>query len=818
MKKLILLIAAVAMLLPSCKKINEAIDDLNNRVTELENTTIPTINEQIANINTSIADLEAADIELKNYITALQNTAAELQKSIDAANTKIDEVKVALQSEISTAKADVLAQLEALRTEMTNELSQINSTIATLQAKDTELEGKIAELRTYVDTELKNTKDWATATFSTLEQYNALCTEIATIKTQIENLNRSISELETRLNTKIATDIAAAVKGLQGELAEAVTEITNSYTSAISTAKEEITAAYTAAIQSAISALESSMKQWVGEQLANYYTIAESEAKLAVLKADLEAQLAVQKTYCESLMTALTNNMTSQVENLQKQIDAINKTIADINKEIEALYSKLEQTKAEITTAYTEAIAKAIEENEGKWSDALAKEVEALNELIEKNNIVAFDAFAEEATSRIEALEADIANILSEIEDIKEDIANLLARIQSVSYVPKYSDGNATMDYGTKTAEFDFLISPKSAVAELAKVWNSALSVKAVYTQTRAVEFINLPITEFVADNNNGVISIKVSGTNLSDAFYTDQQDAKAMLQISDGNSSLTSEYISMTPNFNIQFEDLRVKAICCKNWDTNNDGELSYEEAAAVMDIGTVFKEDVNIIAFTELKYFTGITEIPDNAFNGCTVLWKIVLPENVQTIGDSAFYHCKGISNIDLPNKVTTIDSKAFYNCDALSNIVFSESLNTIGDLAFYDCDSLKYLIFGNSVSSIGKYAFYSCSSLISLKIGRNVSLIDVAAFYKCGSLASVYCAPTIPPAIHYGRYVAYDESNASRQGGGTFPFNSEMKIYVPRGSYNSYMQYSDYTGDYSSAQTNWYKYESYIEPYDF
>ena len=301
MKKLILSIAAVAMLLPSCKKINEAIDDLNNRVTELENTTIPTINEQIANINTSIADLEAADIELKNYITALQNTAAELQKSIDATNTKIDEVKVALQSEISTAKADVLAQLEALRTEMTNELSQINSTIATLQAKDTELEGKIAELRTFVDTELKNTKDWATATFSTLEQYNALCSEIATIKTQIENLNKSISELETRLNTKIATDIATAVKGLQGELADAVTDITNSYTSAISTAKDEITAAYTVAIQSAISALETSMKQWVGEQLANYYTIAESEAKLAALKADLEAQLAVQKTYCESL-------------------------------------------------------------------------------------------------------------------------------------------------------------------------------------------------------------------------------------------------------------------------------------------------------------------------------------------------------------------------------------------------------------------------------------------------------------------------------------------------------------------------------------
>ena len=62
----------------------------------------------------------------------------------------------------------------------------------------------------------------------------------------------------------------------------------------------------------------------------------------------------------------------------------------------------------------------------------------------------------------------------------------------------------------------------------------------------------------------------------------------------------------------NIQFEDLQVKAICCKNWDTNNDGELSYAEAAAVESIGTVFRDNTNIIAFTELKYFTSVFRNP--------------------------------------------------------------------------------------------------------------------------------------------------------------------------------------------------------------
>ena len=222
MKKLLLVIAAVAMLLPSCKKINEAIDGLDNRLDKLEQEAIPSIDEQIAAINTTLENLDSMDKELKGYIDALTTTASNLQEQINTTNTKIDEVEAALKKELEdsnaenlvqlqTAKAEVLAQLEAAKTELENELAQINSTIATLQAKDTELEGKITELRNYVDTELKNTEDWATATFSTLEQYNALCTEIATIKTQIENHNKSISELETRLTTKINEDIANAV-------------------------------------------------------------------------------------------------------------------------------------------------------------------------------------------------------------------------------------------------------------------------------------------------------------------------------------------------------------------------------------------------------------------------------------------------------------------------------------------------------------------------------------------------------------------------------------------------------------------------------
>ena len=874
MKRLFLLVVIVAMLLPSCKKINEAIDDLDNRLNKLEQETIPSIDEQISAINTTLGNLDTMDKELKGYIDNLTATASSLQEQINSVNTKIGEVKAELKGDIAstktelkgdiaTAKADVLAQLEALETELKNELAQINATIAILQAKDAELEGKITELRTYVDTELGKTTDWVNATFATLEQYNALVSEVATIKEQIKAINESITTLETKLTTKINEDIATAVSTLNADIQQKVKEITEAYTTAVKSAKEEITAAYTVAIQTAISNLDSSLKAWVGEQLANYYTIAQIDAKLAALSAEFEGKLSTQKIYLESLISSLSQTLTNKIASNGELIEGLRNSLtslsAEVAKNAEAIADNAEKiaanatlisknaqdivangnnieanqeaitanaaliaenkqliaevdakidgtssaantqaiadnakaiannaeliaqnslvisnntaaiaqnaadiaqlqqnlatTKTEITEAYQKAISESIATNNGVIDTKIANEVSTLNTRID-NEVATINNALNALTARVTTLENEvaeikqqIAKILSDIADMKEDIANLLARIQSVSYVPKYSDGNATMDYGTKTAEFDFLVSPKSAVAELGKVWNSALSVKAVYTQTRAVEFINLPITEFVADNNNGVISIKVSGTNLSEAFYAEQQNAKAMLQISDGNSSLTSEYISMTPNFNIQFEDLRVKAICAVNWDTNGDGELSYDEAAAVESIGTVFKGNTNIIAFTELKYFTSITEIPASAFNGCTALWKIKIPENVLTIGSSAFSGCIGISNIVLPNGVTTIGGSAFSSCTGMNSFTIPNSVSSIEDYAFRGCTSLTSIIIPDNVAIIGDVAFGSCTGLEYMYIGNGVAEFGYEPFDNC--TGELFCNSNVPDA---------------------------------------------------------------------
>ncbi len=836
MKKLLYIVPLLlGMALTSCY--DEDIENINSRLDAIENTQIATISQQITSINNSILLLNGTDKELKDYIAALETEAESLQTQLTATNAKIDEVEQEIWAAISSEKADVLAELEALRKDTTTRLEEINATIAelraadgnmsaqiealekeaeeleaklnetnskidsvkneltetistekanilaeleafkatvngeldaikavleTLKAKDAELDGKIATLQEYVDTELKATEEWAKATFATLEQYNEVVATIATIKGAIEGLNESISALETRINEKIAKDIETACATLSADLQNAVKDVTEAYTSAIATAKNELTEAYTAALEDAISALETSMKEWVNEQLTAYSTIVDTEAKITALQSEMDGKLAAQKTYLEALVNALSSSVTTDITAIKKQIEEIEEAIAKNAEEIEALRDELAQQKAELIEAYTAAIAAAIAESEGKMSDKLAEEIAAINERIDKSDIAAIEALIANCKARMETAEADIAQLKSDVlqlqmdvEELQEITEKLLAQIQSITYIPTYDDGKATIDYHTKRGTLDFQISPKSAINDLEKVWQTALSFKAVHTQTRAVNFINLPITSFEADATNGTITIEVDGTNLGDDFFVEKLAASATVEVSDGNNCINSPYLNLTPNFIIHFEDKEVERLCVLNWDTDGDYRLSYDEAASVLELGTVFKEthksngnyeEERIATFDELRYFTGLTEI--SGFSNCSHLYRITLPDGITSIGNSAFTGCSSLESINIPNSVTSIGKSAFSHCSNLTNIAIPTTITSIQDYTFYSCSSLANIAIPNGVTSIGYYAFSLCENLTSIVIPPHVTQIDYYAFSSY-YLQDIYFTSTTPPS---------------------------------------------------------------------
>lgn len=60
-----------------------------------------------------------------------------------------------------------------------------------------------------------------------------------------------------------------------------------------------------------------------------------------------------------------------------------------------------------------------------------------------------------------------------------------------------------------------------------------------------------------------------------------------------------------------------------------------------------------------------SGLTEIGDGAFQGCTLLTSLVVPSSVTRIDDSAFEGCENLTSLVIPDSVTWIGSYAFKNC---------------------------------------------------------------------------------------------------------------------------------------------------------
>ena len=143
-------------------------------------------------------------------------------------------------------------------------------------------------------------------------------------------------------------------------------------------------------------------------------------------------------------------------------------------------------------------------------------------------------------------------------------------------------------------------------------------------------------------------------------------------------------------------------------------------------------------------------VTRIGDYAFEGCSSLSTISIPNSVTSIGDSAFAGCSSLSTISIPNSVTSIEHAAFKGCSSLTAISIPEGVKSIRENTFDGCSSLttiiadhnnpiydsrencnaiikrstSTLILGcentiipNSVTSIGKDAFEHCSSLTAI-----------------------------------------------------------------------------------------------------
>jgi len=130
----------------------------------------------------------------------------------------------------------------------------------------------------------------------------------------------------------------------------------------------------------------------------------------------------------------------------------------------------------------------------------------------------------------------------------------------------------------------------------------------------------------------------------------------------------------------------------------------------------------------------------IGNNAFENCTGLTSVSLPNSLTQIGNYSFLGCTGLTSVTIPNSVTFIGIYAFRDCSALTSINIPNSITSISNNTFWGCSSLTSITIPNGVTNIGSFAFYKCTGLTSLTIPRSVTSMGEYAFSSCTGLTSI------------------------------------------------------------------------------
>ena len=165
-----------------------------------------------------------------------------------------------------------------------------------------------------------------------------------------------------------------------------------------------------------------------------------------------------------------------------------------------------------------------------------------------------------------------------------------------------------------------------------------------------------------------------------------------------------------------------------------------------------SAFEECTNL---KSIKIPNSVTDIEQNAFFGCSNLTNVTIPDSVKTIGWFAFSHCTSLASITIPKTVTSIGWSAFGCCTSLTDITIPDSVTNIDDGVFYGCTSLTNIIIPDSVKKIGDSAFSGCVKLKNITLSNNVIEIESSAFEDCTSLTNI----VIPDGVKkIGGYAFY------------------------------------------------------------
>ncbi len=237
----------------------------------------------------------------------------------------------------------------------------------------------------------------------------------------------------------------------------------------------------------------------------------------------------------------------------------------------------------------------------------------------------------------------------------------------------------------------------------------------------------------------NGFMEIKWEGFDFPEFDFSEifTPEAKAATSgyytysVTDGKATITDVSTSISGNITIPST--------IGGYPVTSIGEHAFEYCSAL----------------TSVSIPDSVTSIGSYAFRDCGSLQSVTIPDSVTSIGECAFGDCRSLQSVTIPDSVTSIGNYTFFYCRSLQSVTIPDSVTSIGSYAFYECSSLTRVSIGNSVTTIGHFAFSFCDNLTSVTIPDSVTSIGERAFRVCNSLTSV----TIPDSVTSIGYSAFE-----------------------------------------------------------
>ncbi len=188
------------------------------------------------------------------------------------------------------------------------------------------------------------------------------------------------------------------------------------------------------------------------------------------------------------------------------------------------------------------------------------------------------------------------------------------------------------------------------------------------------------------------------------------------------------------------------------------NDVKIIGESAFSGMNITSVIMpdsvEEIERYAFMKCSSLKKVIlsdriyKIAVCAFSDCTSLEEVMINERVSderlVISDSfdagnislgAFDNCSKLKIVHVPNGITRILDRAFRQCDSLKEIVLSKNMKTVSGLA--GSISLQKVELPEGIEEIGPLAFEECTELTDINIPSSLKVIAKDAFKGCGKI---------------------------------------------------------------------------------